>query len=181
MIMADDVADDMADDMADEVVVEMASRPGALRSVVLVGALALTVGCASVPPTPTLSELNAVVCPLLADQVGAEALETAIVDARGETFAALASVSCSYVFVDAGATAPAGHHIAARYRNHPLIPWIAERFGVDGARAIFERRGVNGDALDYLDATIVYFDEASPEIAAIFVETREDLRAALGR
>lgn len=141
--------------------------------------LAAVVGCASMPATPTVSELNAVVCPLLADQVGPDALEAAIVEAGADPFATLASVSCSYVFVDAGAPAPAGHHIVARYRNHPLIPWIAERYGAEGARAVFQRQGVNGDALDYLDTTIAYFEVADPEIAKIFVETRDDLRAAI--
>ena len=140
-------------------------------------------GCASPPSAPTradLDEVSAAVCPVLAAQEGGAALEAALLPTRWTALEALSAVECSYVFVDGGASAPAGHHIVARYNNHELIDWIAGRYGADGARAVFGREGVNGDAMNYLDDTIFYFTEVDPPIAEIFEEARGRLQAALG-
>lgn len=129
-------------------------------------------------PAP-LAALTAAMCPVLAEQAGVEALEAAIASQGWETLAALSQATCSYVFVDAGRAAPAGHHIVARYRNRPLIAWIGERFGAEGAAAVFLRQGPSGDARDYLDAMIGFFGESDPEIAALFQLAQDDLTAAL--
>ena len=150
-----------------------------IRSAVIL--LAVT-GCATAPTSPPRADLAAVtaaVCPVLAQQEGAAALEAVLLPTRWTALEALSAVECSYVFVDGGASAPAGHHIVARYNNHELIGWIAARYGAEGAQAVFEREGVNGDAMEYLDETILYFTEVDPPIAEIFEEARGQLAAAL--
>ncbi|MBX2856605.1 MAG: hypothetical protein KTR21_16580 [Rhodobacteraceae bacterium] len=145
-------------------------------------ALLFMTGCASTPSAPPragLAEVSAAVCPVLADQEGSAALEIALLPTRWTALEALSTVECSYVFVDGGASAPAGHHIVARYNNHELIDWISARYGPEGARSVFGREGVNGDAMEYLDDTILYFTEVDPPIAEIFEQAQGQLEAAL--
>lgn len=129
------------------------------------------------------AEMEAAICRELSEQTGYKSLEQAAAKVRWDLGDALETAQCSYIFVDGGARTPAGHHIAARWRNQSLIPWIAEfyadRRDPDGVERVFLREGPSGDALDYLDAMVLQFEEADPEMAELFAKARADLREAL--
>lgn len=172
-----------------------ATRPGlsrGLAAAVLALAAVTTAGAAVADARPGATRPKAApermaetLCAALMARPGAAGL-VARLEPTGWTLAdALETADCRYLFISGGAPSPAGHLVVARYRNHPLIPWLAAyyraRGDAAGIRRLFARRSAEGDARDWLEAQIRRFRLDDPAIAKLYIDARLQLDIALNR